>query len=176
MGICQGPMAALSGGNVTHERGTPVVPLATEDFFAQVEDFSLSLYLGRQVFDEVFVEAEGGEGRACPDGGGEREEAVVVQDQLPQRVEPPDLHAHPCVTCGSRGSTRGSNRTRQPSDVSTAVGHTEQLLYSNVLRFRGGLVFKAHRLLYHSTLGLRVIRPIQGYLTHKKPLPLRTLQ
>jgi len=25
------------------------------------------------------------------------------------------------------------------------------------LRFRGGLVFKAHRLVYHSTLGLRVI-------------------
>ena len=24
-------------------------------------------------------------------------------------------------------------------------------------RFRGGLVFKAHRLVYHSTLGLRVI-------------------
>ena len=34
----------------------------------------------------------------------------------------------------------------------------EQLLYTNVKRFRGGLVFKAHRLLYHSTLGLRVIR------------------
>ena len=25
-------------------------------------------------------------------------------------------------------------------------------------RFRGGLVFKAHRLLYHSTIGLRVIK------------------
>ena len=25
-------------------------------------------------------------------------------------------------------------------------------------RFRGGLVFKAHRLLHHSTLGLRVIK------------------
>jgi hypothetical protein len=25
-------------------------------------------------------------------------------------------------------------------------------------RFRGGLVFKAHRLLYHSTLGLRVVK------------------
>ena len=25
-------------------------------------------------------------------------------------------------------------------------------------RFRGGLVFKTHRLLYHSTLGLRVIK------------------
>jgi len=28
----------------------------------------------------------------------------------------------------------------------------------NVKRFRGELVFKAHRLLYHSTLGLRVIK------------------
>jgi len=27
-----------------------------------------------------------------------------------------------------------------------------------VKRFRGGLVFKAHRLLYHSTLGLGVIK------------------
>jgi len=33
-----------------------------------------------------------------------------------------------------------------------------QLLHRNVKRFRGGLVFKAHRLLYHSTLGLRVIK------------------
>jgi hypothetical protein len=31
----------------------------------------------------------------------------------------------------------------------------EQLL-KNVKRFRGGLVFKANRLLYHSALGLRV--------------------
>ena len=30
----------------------------------------------------------------------------------------------------------------------------EQLLYRNVQRFRGGLVFKAHRLVYHSTVGL----------------------
>ena len=32
------------------------------------------------------------------------------------------------------------------------------LLHRNVQRFRGGLVFKAHRLLYHSTLSLRVIK------------------
>jgi len=31
-----------------------------------------------------------------------------------------------------------------------------------VKRFRGGLVFKAHRLLYHSTLGLRVIKKKKG--------------
>ena len=29
---------------------------------------------------------------------------------------------------------------------------------ANVKRFRGGLVFKVHRFLYHSTLGLRVIK------------------
>ena len=34
----------------------------------------------------------------------------------------------------------------------------EQLLHRNVQRFRGGLVFKAHRLLYLSTLCLRVIK------------------
>jgi len=33
----------------------------------------------------------------------------------------------------------------------------EQLLRRNVKRFQGGLVFKTHRLLYHSTLGSRVI-------------------
>ena len=30
--------------------------------------------------------------------------------------------------------------------------------FGNVQRFRGGLIFKAHRLVYHSTLGLRVIK------------------
>jgi len=34
----------------------------------------------------------------------------------------------------------------------------QQLIRRNVKRFRGGLVFKAHRLVYHSTLGLRVIQ------------------
>ena len=37
-----------------------------------------------------------------------------------------------------------------------------QLLYRNVQRFRGGLVCKAHRPLYHSTLGLRVIKKKKG--------------
>ena len=34
----------------------------------------------------------------------------------------------------------------------------EQLLSRNVERFRGGLVFKAHKFSYHSTLGSRVIK------------------
>ena len=38
-----------------------------------------------------------------------------------------------------------------------------------VKRFRGGLVFKAHRLVYHSTLGLRVIKKkgVDGYKAAK---------
>jgi len=40
----------------------------------------------------------------------------------------------------------------QPSSVNFS-----QLLI-NMNRFRGGLVFTAHRLVYHSTLGLRVIK------------------
>jgi len=38
----------------------------------------------------------------------------------------------------------------------------EQLLSRNVMRFRGGLAFKAHRLLYHSTLCSRVIKKKRG--------------
>jgi hypothetical protein len=36
--------------------------------------------------------------------------------------------------------------------------HEERLLCRNVKRFQGGLVFNAHRLLFDSTLGLRVIK------------------
>jgi len=64
-------------------------------------------------------------------------------------------------------------------------------------RLRGGLIFKAHRLLHHPTLGLRVIKKrrisrlsmkkprhatskgawlLHGYLAHKKQRPARTLQ
>ena len=47
----------------------------------------------------------------------------------------------------------------RPITPNTANGpRREQLLHRNVKRFRGGLVFKAHRWLYHSTLGSRVIK------------------
>jgi len=40
-------------------------------------------------------------------------------------------------------------------------------------KFRGGLVFEAHRLVYHSTLGLRVIkkkrRPPNGGVPRSQP-------
>ena len=41
-----------------------------------------------------------------------------------------------------------------------------QVLYTNVQKFRGALIFRANRLLYHSNLGLRVIQ--------KKKLPTTT--
>ena len=37
-----------------------------------------------------------------------------------------------------------------------------QLLRRNEKRFQGGLVFKAHRPVYHSTLGWRVIKKKKG--------------
>jgi len=45
-----------------------------------------------------------------------------------------------------------------PKSLDSRQRYCEQLLRRNVKRLRGGLVFKAHRLLYHSTLGLRVIQ------------------
>jgi len=40
--------------------------------------------------------------------------------------------------------------------------------------FRGGLVFKAHRLLYHSTLGLRVIKKTKQQQRSKITLTQKT--
>ena len=50
----------------------------------------------------------------------------------------------------------GQERGPCSRDAGARVLGVQQL--ANHLRFRGGLVFKAHRLLYHSTLGLRVIK------------------
>jgi len=44
------------------------------------------------------------------------------------------------------------------SDVTSLSGRLLEPLTPFVKRFRGGLVIKAHRLVYHSTLGLRVIK------------------
>ena len=55
---------------------------------------------------------------------------------------------------GGRGLGRLC-RDRGPRSSSSSPG-TDPLLHRNVQRFRGGLVFKAHRLVYHSTLDLRV--------------------
>ena len=53
-----------------------------------------------------------------------------------------------------------------------AVAHIKKvLLHRNVQRFRGGLVFKAHRLVYHSTLGLRVIKKKNIKKVHPEPKP-----
>ena len=44
------------------------------------------------------------------------------------------------------------------SGGSVQLSIQEQLLHGNMQRSRGGLAFKAHRLLYDSALGLRVIK------------------
>jgi len=64
---------------------------------------------------------------------------------------------------------RGTSH-RLSEDGSVQFSISEQLLYRNVQRFRGGLVFKAHRLVYHSTIGWRLIQK------KKKKVPESTLE
>ena len=56
------------------------------------------------------------------------------------------------------GALRVALHPFQPRRYLFGGEESDQLLCRNVKRFRGGLVFEAHRLLYHSTLGLRVIQ------------------
>ena len=63
-----------------------------------------------------------------------------------------------------------------------APEHQRQRIGGTVKRFRGGLVFKAHRLLYHPTLGSRVIKKKKKYLEileeekeHVIAVPARTM-
>ena len=46
----------------------------------------------------------------------------------------------------------------------------------NVKRFQGGIVFQAHRLVYHSTLGLRVIKKKKRTCSNSTRLPLYGLE
>jgi hypothetical protein len=55
--------------------------------------------------------------------------------------------------CYPRGPHRRDVRVSTPGE-----SIQEQLLHGNVQRFRSGLVFQAHRLLYHSTLSFRSIK------------------
>ena len=64
-------------------------------------------------------------------------------------------------------------RLRDLRDAGPAFARAEEAAHGprcvlSTRQFRGGLVFEAHRLLYHSTLGLRVIkkrrRQIRGSL------------
>ena len=48
--------------------------------------------------------------------------------------------------------------SRTELEIGCGAPNLYALLPRNVKRFRGGLVFKAHRLVYHSTLDWRVIK------------------
>jgi len=60
--------------------------------------------------------------------------------------------------CGGRPSGR-TNAPRSRGGRMPSSSHPAGFGFiRNVQRFRGGLVFKSHRLVYHSTLGLRAIK------------------
>ena len=81
------------------------------------------------------------------------------------KAEPQSLNSILCgLVCAPWGSymqkgisgtcTRSSTQAPEVRAIQFSI--QEQLLSRNVERLRGGLVFKAHRFLYHSTLGSRV--------------------
>jgi len=93
-------------------------------------------------------------------GGGtgmKREKTVRYKVQPPSMLLESDTHPANCL---------------QPSSCLHAACSTHK---HDVKRFRGGLVLKAHRLLYHSTLGLRDTTPsppqagTKGYVTFPGP-------
>jgi len=111
------------------------------------------------------------------------------------RVSGPFWQRAPRPGPGGRCSRRCRACTRAARQCSSPAtpGHASKIktrLDKNVKRFRGGLVFKAHRRVYHSTLGLRVIKQkrscpactrcsspaLQGFLDHQKQRPPRTIQ
>ena len=66
-------------------------------------------------------------------------------------------------------SDAGVDRARpEPLERQEPVQH---LLCGLRLRETGGLVFKAHRWLYHSTLGSRVIKKKKRYFIAEQPAP-----
>jgi len=78
------------------------------------------------------------------------------------------------LSCHERGSCSHKTELLQPrrqalhphpARQSDFLNKPMELLYRHLQRFRGGLVFKAHRRVYHSTLGLRVIKK-KKHCTH----------
>jgi len=75
---------------------------------------------------------------------------------------------------GAVGSTVQGVVLKFPRSGFWGLGSREQLLSRNVKQFRGRLVFKAHRPLYHSTLGLRVIKKRDAQSFRPTPLNARS--
>ena len=66
-------------------------------------------------------------------------------------------------------SSRRDERTCCRTSSALPVAHAR--LRPDVKRFRGGLAFEAHRLVYHSTLGLREIKKKKISLRPARPHP-----
>ena len=67
------------------------------------------------------------------------------------------------VLTAGRRTLRRASRSARPEKIESGQANL----------FRGGLVFKAHRLLYHSTVGLRVIKKKKAHTEEGVPLSKR---
>jgi len=75
------------------------------------------------------------------------------------RFESLILSHHPRCTCECNKEEINDD----DDDASQVLKDSSERADRNVKRFRGGLVFKAYRRVYHSTLGWRVIKKKMDY-------------
>ena len=82
---------------------------------------------------------------------------VSPPNHQPQSINPKSLHPpypHPKTPRGSSlDGPSSATRTPQTPNPKSLPSEKERLLCRNLKRCRGGLVFKAHRLVYRSSLG-----------------------
>ena len=96
----------------------------------------------------------------CPRGdlSDRRGHATSPQSQVKhQHLLPSFPVPFMCTGFTDSGQPPGPGHALKTHELTVRVS----LLHHTPERFRGGLVFKAHRLLYHSTLGSRVIKKEQ---------------
>ena len=85
-------------------------------------------------------------------------EVPHVLGKTPWRREERDLEEKHGHETDSSLDGRGHPEGHHLAPVRAQLPNPHQSVCRNVQRFRGGLVFKAHILLYHSTLGLRAMK------------------
>jgi len=88
--------------------------------------------------------------RVCDSEGGTQKESAAYRRLGPAEAV---LARRPPPSERERERER-ERETECSAEMCSDKFSIEELLHRNVKRFRGGLVFKAHRLSYHSTLGL----------------------
>ena len=145
----------VPGSAVSVERGTPVIGQKLLQDHAPTLGVIVLQHIDASESRIALTQLSGSAGMmACPCGVSQSLfEKSMIKNSCSQLHYPKGFNLNsfsyesaPCLKCKAR-------RILEPRAVPNGTALQEQLLRSNVKQFQGGLVFKARRLLYHSSLG-----------------------